>query len=137
MRSATTTGTTVYTYRLAGGTLDGLLDAAQRDVWPNSQCEREWDLLRNWALQTETFQADESESLAWAQRMRELNTRQLDYPEWVAERLTALEERMRARKLTQANLRYAYGYRGKRSARLIRAAVRNSYQRWASEPSDV
>lgn len=135
-RPETSATTTVYTYRLAGASLDELLDAAERDVWPNSQCDREWNLLRNWAIQTASFEADEAESAAWAQSMRELSSRQLTYPEWVAERLAALAERERARKLTQANLRYAFGYRGMRSPRLIRSAVREYYRRWASEPTD-
>lgn len=127
--------TTVYTYTLAGETLDALLDAAERDVWPNSQCEREWELLRNWAMQTESFEVDEAESAAWARTMREIGSRQLEYPEWVEARMTALAERVRARKLAQTNLRYKYGFKQPRRWGLVARSVQEFYRAW-SGPSD-
>lgn len=119
--------TTVYTHQLAGATLAQLLEAASEDVWPNQQCEAEWVMLRNWAIQTESATIDEAENREWEQRMRDLTDRNLPYEEWVAERLRALEERTRARKLAQSNLRYKYGYRGSRRWGLLRRAVRALY----------
>lgn len=122
---------TVYTSELAGVTLDELLDAAEGDCWPNSQCDAEWALLRNWAMQTESLMVDEAENLAWERQMRELAQRELPYQEWVERRGEALKARMRARKLSQANLRYKYGYRGRRRWGLLRTAVRDLYREWS------
>lgn len=122
---------TVYTHELAGATLDELLEAADEDCWPNSQCEAEWALLRNWAIQTETLMVDEAEDLAWEESMRELAHRGLPYAEWVEARLAALKARTRARKLGQTRLRYAYGYKQPRPHRLVRREVRSLYRRWA------
>lgn len=121
----------VFTDRLTGATLIELLDAADEDRWPNSQCAEEWGLLRNWAMQTETLMVDEAENLAWEQSMRELAHRDLPYLEWVEARAEALKDRVRARKLAQANLRYKYGYRGARRWGLLRTAVRDLYRRWS------
>ncbi|MCE7483082.1 hypothetical protein AB0301_08740 [Microbacterium profundi] len=57
--------------------------------------------------------------------MRALMGRNLPYADWTSARLEALAERTRARKLAQANLRYKYGYRGKRRWGLLRKAVRD------------
>lgn len=122
---------TVYTDQLAGATLDELLEAAEDDCWPNSQCDAEWALLRNWALQLESLMADEAENLAWETHMRELSRRCLPYKEWIEARGEALKERARARKLVQANLRYKYGYRGARRWGLLRRAVREFFREWA------
>lgn len=127
---------TVYTSELAGARLDELLEAAEGDCWPNQQCESEWVLLRNWAIQTETLMIDEAENLAWEQQMRELAKRDLPYLEWIEARGGALKERTRARKLAQSNLRYKYGYRGKRRWGLLRRAVRDFYRESAGDSSD-
>lgn len=121
---------TSFTFRLAGATLDELLEAADDDCWPNNQCEAEWALLRNWAIQFESLMVDEAENLEWETRMRELAKRDLPYQEWIEARGEALKERTRTRKLTQANLRYKYGYRGKRRWGLLRNAVREFYRQW-------
>lgn len=131
--SATVRKATVYTGQLAGSTLIELLDAAEGDRWPNSQCAEEWVLLRNWAMQTETLMVDEEENLAWERSMRELAHKDLPYPEWIEARGEALKARTRARKLAQANLRYKYGYRGARRWGLMRNAVRDLYRRWSED----
>lgn len=128
---ATVRKVTVYTDRLAGATFIEMLDAAEEDRWPNSQCADEWVLLRNWAMQTETLMFDEAENLAWEQGMRELAHKDLPYPEWIEARGEALKARTRARKLPQANLRYKYGYRGARRWGLMRDAVRDLYRAWS------
>jgi hypothetical protein len=132
-------GATVFTDRLTGASLDELLEAAGERRWPEqrSHLTPEWDLLRAWAIQTESLELDEAENMAWEQAMRELNHRDLPYGEWIEERTAALKDRLRARKLAQANVRYKYGYRGKRSTRLIRSAVRECYQRWSDPGGDV
>lgn len=122
---------TVYTHALAGATLEELLEAAADDCWPNNQCEAEWVMLRNWAIQTESLMVDEAENAAWVERMRDLAARGLPYTEWIEERGVAIKERTRARKLAQANLRYKYGYRGRRRWGLLRKAVRDCHSRWA------
>lgn len=131
LRPASAGTATVYTNRLADATIDELLDAAEGDCWPNNEREVEWALLRNWAMQTDTLMVDEAENLDWEKRMRELAKRDLSYSKWVAERGEALKERTRTRKLAQANLRYKYGYRGKRRWRLLRNAVRDLYRQWS------
>lgn len=134
-RSTFPAGVTIFTDQLVGASLTELLDSAEEGIWPEkrSALTPEWDLLRAWAIQTESLELDEAEDMAWEQAMRELNHRELPYGEWVAERTAALKDRLRARKLAQANLRYAYGYRGKRSARLIRGAVLECYRRWSTD----
>ncbi len=122
---------TVYTDELAGSTLDQLLEAAEDDCWPNNECDAEWVLLRNWAIQTETLMVDEAENLAWETTMRELLKQDLGYAEWIDARAEALKDRARARKLAQANLRYKYGYRGARRWGLLRKAVREFYREWS------
>jgi hypothetical protein len=122
---------TVYTSQLAGATLEELLEAAEQDCWPNNQCEAEWVLLRNWAIQTESLMTDEAENLEWEERMRELTKRDLPFKDWIEVRGEALKDRTRARKLAQANLRYKYGYRGKRRWGLLRKAVRDFYREWS------
>ncbi|WP_404475144.1 hypothetical protein [Microbacterium aerolatum] len=129
-------GMTIYTYDLQGSTLEELLDSAQDDVWPNNQCDPEWVLLRNWAIQTESMMLDEGENLEWERRMRELTSQALPYLEWIEARGEALKERTRARKLAQANLRYKYGYRGRRRWGLLRRAVRDLYREWGGASSD-
>ena len=119
---------TVYTDALADATLEELLEAAADDCWPNNQCDAAWALLRNWAIQRETLAADVAENAAWERRMRELAAQGLSYTDWVAARGEALKERLRARKLAQANLRYKYGYRGKRRWGLKAKAVRDLYR---------
>jgi hypothetical protein len=129
-------GATVYTHQLAGASLEQLLEAADRDWWPNSQCEVEWMLLRNWAIQTESLMLDEAEDIAWEAAMRDLNGRELPYDEWVTERLNALGERLRARKLAQARTRDRYGYKRPRRWKLIARDVRRHYREWSGdEPS--
>lgn len=130
-RPAAAGNRTVYTDQLAGSTLDELLEAADDDCWPNNDCEAEWVLLRNWAIQAETLMVDEAENLEWEAAMRELAARNLPYPEWIEARGEALKARVRARKLAQANLRYKYGYRGRRRWGLLRNAVRDTYERWS------
>lgn len=128
--------TTVYTPRLAGSTLDELLDAAERDQWPNDQCPTEWELLRNWALQTESFMLDEAENLAWEQTMRALGLGDLAYTDWVQRRTDALAARVRARKLAQTRLRYAYGFKQPRRWRLVARQVRRLYLEWSEDAVD-
>lgn len=122
---------TVYTSELRGSSLDELLEAAEDDCWPNSQCDAEWALLRNWAIQIETLMIDVAEIREWEQRMRELAQRRLPYVDWIEARGEALKDRTRVRKLAQANLRYKYGYRGRRRWGLLRRAVRDLYRRWS------
>lgn len=129
LRPAIAGTATVYTDQLAGATLDELLEAAEDDCWPNNQCDAEWAMLRNWAIQTESLMIDEVENLEWEQRMRELAGRGLPYTEWIEARGEALKDRTRVRKLAQANLRYKYGYRGHRRWGLLRKAVREFYRR--------
>lgn len=126
---------TAFTDQLAGATLGELLEAAKAGWWPSkTNClTPEWDTLRNWAIQTEALKTDQAENLAWETAMHDLAGRGLPYAEWVEQRTAALKARIRARKLAQSNLRYKYGFRGKRSARLIRASVRECYARWAAE----
>lgn len=132
MTTATeTNGRTVYTYRLAGASLDEILEEAERDVWPNSQCQAEWDLLRNWAIQTESLMLDEAENVAWEASMRGLAGRELPYVEWVAARQAALRDRTRARKLAQTRLRYAYGFKQPRRWKLVAKSVRGFYRGWS------
>ena len=121
---------TVYTDELAGSTLDELLEAAADDCWPDNECDAEWALLRNWAIQAESLMVDEAENLAWEAAMRELAGRDLPYAAWIEARGEALRARTRARKLAQANLRYKYGYRGRRRWGLLRKAVRDLYRQW-------
>lgn len=119
---------TVYTDALADATLDELLQAAVDDCWPNNECDAAWALLRNWAIQTETLAVDVAENAAWERAMRELAAQGLPYTDWVAARGEALNDRLRARKLAQASLRYKYGYRGKRRWGLKAKAVRDLYR---------
>ena len=121
-------GTVVYTYQLAGATLPELLEAGEDNWWPNNECGAEWELLRNWAIQTRALLIDREESQAWERTMLELAQRDLPYAEWVAERTLALKARLRARKLAQANLRYALGFRGRRRWGLIAREVREIYR---------
>lgn len=116
---------------MAGATLDELLEAADDDYWPNNECDAEWSLLRNWAIQTESLMVDEAENLEWEASMRELAKKDLPYKEWIEAHGEALKDRTRARKLAQANLRYKYGYRGKRRWGLLRIAVRDFYREWS------
>ena len=118
---------TVYTDALADATLEDLMEAAADDCWPNNECDAAWALLRNWAIQRETLAVDVAENAAWERRMHELAAQGLPYTDWVAARGEALKERLRARKLAQANLRYKYGYRGKRRWGLKAKAVRDLY----------
>lgn len=136
VRPANAGTSTVYTYQLAGSVLDELLEAAEDDCWPNNECETEWALLRNWAIQTEALMVDEAENLAWETSMRVLASQDLPYAEWVEARGEALKARVRARKLAQANLRYKYGFRGSRRGGLMRRAVQDQYQRWAGVSED-
>lgn len=126
---------TVYTDQLAGATLIELLDAADEDRWPNSQCAEEWVLLRNWAMQTETLMFDEAEDLEWEAAMRDLSARDLPYPDWIAARSVALKVRVRNRKLAQARLRDRYGFKRPRRWGLVAKDVRRLYARWAGEPA--
>ena len=128
-------GVTVYTDQLAGSTLAELLEAGARNTWPNNECDQEWALLRNWAIQAKALLIDREESLAWEQSMLELARRDLPYTEWVAERTEALKTRLRARKLAQANLRYALGYRGHRRWGLIAREVRAIHRATMGAPS--
>lgn len=132
-RPAIAGNATVYTDQLSGVSLDELLDAADEDVWPASDCDAEWLLLRTWAIQMESLMLDEAENLAWETRMRALGARDLPYADWVAERQSALEERLRARKLAQTRLRYAYGFKQARRVRLIMKDVRRFYVRWSTD----
>lgn len=125
-------GTTCFTTQLAGATLAELLEHADRNWWPSNELATEWSLLRNWALQTESLTLDEAENVAWEEQMRNLVRRELPYADYTAERLAALAYRTRTRKLAQANLRYKYGYRGARPARLIHRAVRDYFREWSS-----
>lgn len=128
---------TVYTDQLAGATLEELLEAAADDCWPNNECDAAWALLRNWAIQTETLAVDVAENAAWERAMRELAAQGLPYTDWVAARGEALNDRLRARKLAQANLRYKYGYRGKRRWGLKAKAVRDLYREAVLRPSSA
>lgn len=119
---------TVYTDALADATLEELLQAAADDCWPNNECDAAWALLRNWAIQTETLAVDVAENAAWERTMRELAAQGLPYTDWVAARGEAINDRLRARKLAQASLRYKYGYRGKRRWGLKAKAVRDLYR---------
>ena len=119
---------TVYTDALADATLEELLEAAADDCWPNNECDAAWALLRNWAIQTETLAVDVAENAAWERAMRELAAQGLPYTDGVAARGEALNDRLRARKLAQASLRYKYGYRGKRRWGLKAKAVRDLYR---------
>lgn len=119
---------TVYTDALADATLEELLEAAADDCWPNNQCDAAWALLRNWAIQRETLAVDVAENAAWERTMHELAAQGLPYTDWVAARGEVLKDRLRARKLAQANLRYKYGYRGKRRWGLKAKAVRDLYR---------
>lgn len=125
-------GATVFTNQIAGANLDELLEAAARNIWPNSTCTEEWLMLRTWAIQAESLMTDQAENAAWDERMRALNARGLPYEEWVQERLTALEERTRARKLAQTRLRYAYGFKQPRRWGLIARDVRRFHGQSAS-----
>ncbi len=118
---------TVYTDALADATLEELLEAAADDCWPNNECDAEWALLRNWAIQNATLLRDEAANRDWEQRMRTLAAEGLDYSEWVQKRLAALDERSRARKLEQTRLRYLYGYKQHRRWGLVARAVRELY----------
>lgn len=129
--TAATRPTTVYTRRLAGASLDALLDAAERDEWPNSQCVAEWLLLRTWAIQAETLTIDEDENAAWELAMRDLAARDLPYEEWVTARMDALRDRLRGRKLHQARLRYAFGFKPGRRPKLVAREVRRFYRSWS------
>ena len=126
-------GATVYSNQLAGMSLEQLLVEARRDWWPNKQCEAEWLLLRNWAIQTESLMLDQAESLAWERRMRELLKRELPYEDWVGERQVALTERARARKPAQTRLRDKYGFKRPRRWGLVVADVRRFYGEWAGD----
>ena len=132
--TAATRPATVYTHRLAGASLDALLDAAERDEWPNAQCAAEWLLLRTWAIQAETLAVDEDENAAWESAMRDLAARDLRYEDWVAARMDALRDRLRDRKLQQSRLRYAYGFKPGRRPRLVARAVRDYYRTWSGLP---
>lgn len=128
---------TVYTDALADATLEELLEAAADDCWPNNQCDAAWALLRNWAIQTESLAVDVAENAAWERTMRELAAQGLPYTDWVAARGEALRDRLRARKLAQANLRYKYGYRGNRRWGLKAKAVRDLYRKAVLRPSSA
>lgn len=132
MRPNIAPGTTCFTDRLAGATLDELLEKAEEDWWPAHSLEREWDLLRTWAFQTECLMIDEAENLAWEHQMRELLQCNLTYEPFVEARMEALSARLKARKLAQTNLRYKYGFKPRKEA-LMRRDVRHFYQRWTSE----
>lgn len=98
---------------------------SRRAYWPARDDVDGWTALANTALQRETLAVDLAENAAWAATMRALLAEKLDYEEFTARRLEALRERLRVRKLAQSNLRYKYGFK-KRSARLVRAAIRES-----------
>lgn len=119
-----------FTDRLAGSSLDELLEKAETNWWPSGSLEREWELLRTWAFQTECLMIDEAENLAWEEQMRALLHQNLPYIDFVASRMEALARRLRARKLAQTNLRYRYGFKP-RTASLVRRDVIQFYQRWS------
>lgn len=132
MRPNIAPGTTCFTDRLAGATLDELLEKAEDNWWPAYSLEREWDLLRTWAFQTECLMTDEAENVAWEAQMRELLHRNLTYEPFVEARMEALGARLRARKLAQTNLRYRYGFKPRKTA-LVQRDVRRFYHRWTTE----
>jgi hypothetical protein len=94
-----------------------------RSSWPAHEDAEGWETLANLALQRESQQIDLDESLRWADTVNELIARHLSYPEYTAERMAALTDRLRQRKLDQTNLRYKYGFKS-RSVRLVRRDVR-------------
>ncbi|UOE43090.1 hypothetical protein [Agromyces larvae] len=110
--------------------LDRLLADAEGHCWPGDLDESAWRVLTNWAFQTACLQADEAENRAWEERMGELVRQGLSYEEFTAQRMGALDERVRSRKLTQANLRYSLGFRGARRTALIRREVRSVFDAW-------
>ena len=120
-------GRACFTNQLAGASIEELLEAASRDWWPNNECTAEWELLRAWAAAEATLAADEAEAREWIERMRELNARALSYEQWVEERLVALADRARARKLEQTRIRYRFGFKQPRRWGLIRRDVRALY----------
>jgi hypothetical protein len=109
-----------------------LLDDVDRGRWPDSDNDEAWLLLATWAFQTESLMIDEAENLAWEEQMRELLHRNLSYELFVEARMEALSARLKARKLAQANLRYRYGFKPRKTT-LVRRDVRRFYQRWTSE----
>ncbi|GAA3736286.1 hypothetical protein GCM10022239_10230 [Leifsonia bigeumensis] len=92
-------GAACFTNRLAGATLDELLENAGRNWWPEHSLEVEWELLRCHAFQAECLLIDKAENRAWERQMLELFHRNLPYEEYVEARMSALEARLRARKL--------------------------------------
>jgi hypothetical protein len=92
-------------------------------VWPDRSDDAAWSALANVALQLETLAADVAENDAWNATMSALVQRSLPYEQFTEQRLQALSDRVRRRKLHQTNLRYKYGFKP-RSGRLVRRDVR-------------
>ena len=132
MRREVPPGTMCFTDRLAGSSLDALLEKAETNWWPSASLEREWELLRTWAFQTECLMIDEAENLEWEAQMRALLQQNLPYLEFVAARMEALDARLSSRKLAQTNLRYRYGFKPKKAS-LVRRDVIRFYRLWSSE----
>jgi hypothetical protein len=86
----------------------------RRLTWPARDDLDGWRALGNQILQAETLDADIAENAAWDATMRALVAERLDYDTFTARRLELLSERLRARKLAQANLRYRWGFRHRR-----------------------
>lgn len=76
-------------------------------------------------MQMATVEVDQSENDAWIRTVRALVAEGLDYDAFTARRMAALSERLRQRKLDQANLRYKYGFKGRRSD-LVRRDVQSA-----------
>jgi hypothetical protein len=91
--------------------------------WPGADDADGWAALANLALQLESMQVDLKENREWAATIKALVLRGLPYPEYTTERMAALERRLRQRKLAQTNLRYKYGFKGRRAS-LVRRDVR-------------
>jgi hypothetical protein len=91
--------------------------------WPDPRDSKSWAELANLALQLESLQVDVEESRQWALTMKALVSRRLPYPEYTEQRMAALERRLRQRKLDQTNLRYKYGFKGRRAS-LVRRDIR-------------
>ena len=86
----------------------------KRYEWPARQDHDGWRALANGILQAETLAADCAESIAWEATMRALVAEGLDYETFTNRRLELLAQRLRERKLVQANLRYRWGFRHRR-----------------------
>ncbi|TFC94043.1 hypothetical protein E3T28_15925 [Cryobacterium sinapicolor] len=95
---------------------------ATRSSWPARDDTTEWAALANLALQLESQQLDLDESRRWVDTVRQLVARRLPYPEYTEQRMAALHDRLRQRKLDQTNLRYKYGFKP-RSERLVRKDI--------------